>query len=387
MSFTEPQIKALSAKLNGKFVKTRIEGTRELSYLEGWHVIAEANRIFGFAGWDRETIDARCVWDGTYQGQRKCANTARVRVKVRVEGAEIVRDGSGAGAGTGPTQAEAHEAALKTAETDAMKRALATFGNAFGLALYDKDQNGVRQPPTRSSGQAVQFVVRAGTGEPLSTHHEPKSFCSALRTQLESVEIARALTALWRANQDTVAALRSTHPKLISDRGQHYADILEALAEGRLAELSEASPTPATQEPGAADGTVIALIDRPRRLRDRDHLRMVAAEACLVCGRRPCQAHHLRFAQPRAMSLKVSDEWVVPLCLTHHRALHDAGDEEAWWAGQRIDPVPHAEALWQRSRGAGQGNGSQIAGPRTANAADRSTGEESGSHGVGYHPL
>jgi DNA recombination protein Rad52 len=384
MRFTEPQIKALSAKLNGKFVKTRIDGTRELSYLEGWHVIAEANRIFGFAGWDRETIDTRCVWDGVHQGQRKCAYTARVRVKVRVEGAEIVRDGSGAGTGAGPTQAEAHEAALKTAETDAMKRALATFGNAFGLALYDKDQNGVRQPPARPSGQAVQFVVRAGTGEPLSTHPEPKSFCSALRTQLEGVETAQALTALWRANQDTVTALRSTYPKLVSERGQHYADILEALAEGRLAELEpDVSPALAAQEAGAADGTVIALIDRPRRLRDRDHLRMVAAEACLICGRRPCQAHHLRFAQPRAMSLKVSDEWAVPLCVTHHRALHDAGDEEAWWAGQHIDPLPHAEALWQRSRGVGHETASRIAGPRTASAPDRSAGGEPEPHGLG----
>lgn len=383
MSFTNPQIKALSAKLNGKFVKTRIEGTRELSYLEGWHVIAEANRIFGFAGWDRETLEARCVWDGPYQGQRKCAYTARVRVKVRVEGAEIVRDGSGAGAGIGPTQAEAHEAALKTAETDAMKRALATFGNAFGLALYDKDQNGVRQPQTRSSGQAVQFVVRAGTGEPLSTHSEPKSFCTALRTQLEGVETEQALTALWRANQDTVAALRSTYPKLVSERGQHYADILEALAEGRLAELPDTTPAPAAQEAGAADGTVIALIDRPRRLRDRDHLRMVAAEACLVCGRRPCQAHHLRFAQPRAMSLKVSDEWAVPLCVTHHRALHDAGDEEAWWAGQRIDPLPHAGALLQRSRGVGHETASQISGARIAGAPDRSAGGEPEPQGLG----
>lgn len=382
MGFTEPQIKALSAKLNGKFVKTRIEGTRELSYLEGWHVIAEANRIFGFAGWDRETIEARCVWDGTYQGQRKCAYTARVRVKVRVEGAEIIRDGSGAGAGTGPTQAEAHEAALKTAETDAMKRALATFGNAFGLALYDKDQHGVRQPQARSSGPAVQFVVRTGTGEPLSTHPDPKSFCTALRTQLERVETARALTALWRANQDTVTALRSTYPKLVSERGQHYAEILEALATGRLAELEPDDPLGlAVQTPGEPDGSVIALTDRPRRIRDREHLRMVAAEACLVCGRRPCHAHHLRFAQPRAMSLKVSDEWVVPLCVTHHRALHDAGDEVAWWASQHVDPLPHASALWQRSRGVAHEAPANIPGTLNTSASDASRGDAN-PHGL-----
>lgn len=219
MTFNQHQIKSLSAKLNGKYVKTRLENGRQLSYLEGWHVIAEANRIFGFAGWDRETLDVKCVWDGAYQGQRKCSYTARARVKIRVEGAEVVRDGSGAGTGTGPTQAEAHEAALKTAETDAMKRALATFGNAFGLALYDKDQNGVRHSAVRSSGQAMQFILRAGTGAPLSSHPEPKSFCSALRTQLEVYASAEALTDLWRANQAIVMALRGAYSKLLSDRG------------------------------------------------------------------------------------------------------------------------------------------------------------------------
>jgi hypothetical protein len=78
------------------------------------------------------------------------------------------------------------------------------------------------------------------------------------------------------------------------------------------------------------------------RLRDKDHLRFVSKQPCLVCGREPSDAHHLRFAQPRALGRKVSDEFTVPICRLHHRELHRHGDEGAWWAGAKIDPAPIA---------------------------------------------
>ena len=87
-------------------------------------------------------------------------------------------------------------------------------------------------------------------------------------------------------------------------------------------------------------------ISAPRRVRDKDHLRYVASQPCLVCGRSPGHAHHIRFAQPRAMSRKVSDEWAVPLCATHHRALHSVGDEEKWWKERQVDPIILAKRLW-----------------------------------------
>ncbi len=83
-----------------------------------------------------------------------------------------------------------------------------------------------------------------------------------------------------------------------------------------------------------------------RRIRDRDHVRFVAQQPCLICGRQPCDAHHLRFAQSRALSRKVSDEFIVPLCRGHHRELHRHGDEAAWWSRAGIDPMPAARALW-----------------------------------------
>src|SRR5208282_3444702 len=86
------------------------------------------------------------------------------------------------------------------------------------------------------------------------------------------------------------------------------------------------------------------------RLRDKEHCKFVAMQPCVVCGRTPAEAHHIRFAQPRALNRKVSDEYTVPVCRLHHRELHCYGDEASWWAGVSIDPLPIALELWRRSR-------------------------------------
>jgi hypothetical protein len=86
------------------------------------------------------------------------------------------------------------------------------------------------------------------------------------------------------------------------------------------------------------------------RLRDKEHCKFVATQPCVVCGRTPAEAHHVRFAQPRALNRKVSDEYTVPVCRVHHRELHRYGDEASWWAGVNIDPLPIALELWRCSR-------------------------------------
>ncbi len=100
--------------------------------------------------------------------------------------------------------------------------------------------------------------------------------------------------------------------------------------------------------PGIIDKSVLSLPE-PRRVRDRDHVRFVAQQPCLVCGRLPSDAHHLRFAQSRALGRKVSDEFTVPLCRGHHRDLHRSSDEPAWWQKAKLDPTPAARALWLRT--------------------------------------
>lgn len=167
--FTEDQKAELVAKLDGAKVKTRSQAGQTLSYVEGWVVIAEANRIFGFDGWSRETVETRCVWEGTRtsrQGKEllTASYTAKVRVTVLAGDIKVVREGTGAGSGMGTDGGEAHESAIKEAETDAMKRAFMTFGNPFGLALYDKTQADVdRGPPAPPPQRPGPRSVERGT--------------------------------------------------------------------------------------------------------------------------------------------------------------------------------------------------------------------------------
>jgi hypothetical protein len=93
----------------------------------------------------------------------------------------------------------------------------------------------------------------------------------------------------------------------------------------------------------------VLMFPEPRRVRDRDHIRHVIKQPCLICGRRPSDPHHLRFAQLRALGRKVSDEFTVALCRVHHREVHHCGDEAAWWQKAGIDPIVSARALWLRT--------------------------------------
>jgi ERF superfamily len=101
--------------------------------------------------------------------------------------------------------------------------------------------------------------------------------------------------------------------------------------------------------PDGVDKSVL-IIATPRRYRNREHLRYVAQQACLICGRKQSDPHHLRYLQPRALGRKASDEFAVPLCRSHHRAVHRAGDERAWWKAAGIDPIKIARQLWRQTR-------------------------------------
>jgi hypothetical protein len=106
--------------------------------------------------------------------------------------------------------------------------------------------------------------------------------------------------------------------------------------------------SPPTDSPTKIDKSSLTL-GEPKRLRDKAHLKFVALQSCLVCGRQPSDPHHLRFAQARALGLKVSDEFTVPLCRGHHRALHQTGNEPAWWEKLNIKPLEVAKGLWEQT--------------------------------------
>ena len=108
------------------------------------------------------------------------------------------------------------------------------------------------------------------------------------------------------------------------------------------------APTAAALVPTKIDKSQLAIAE-PKRLRDKAHLKFVASQPCLVCGRQPCDPHHLRFAQPWALGLKVSDEFTVRLCRGHHRQLHQVGNEKTWWEDLQINALEIARGLWEKS--------------------------------------
>jgi hypothetical protein len=246
------------------------------------------------------------------------------------------------------TLGEAHENALKEAETDATKRALTTFGNLFGLALYDKAQAGVRgraRTTTARETPALAWTVLSPDGRVIATCIEPKVFCTRLRQALSAAPDLTYLRGLWNQNAALVQSLEVHRPELVTRKGVHFASVLASVFEAECTRLTAQNGTEPVNS-GTIDKSALAIATT-KRIRDGEHLEYVATLPCLVCGRAPSHAHHLRFAQPRALGSKVSDEWVVSLCNLHHRSLHDAGNEVAWWAQQGIDAVSEAERLWQ----------------------------------------
>ena len=360
-AFNPKQLRALSRKLDRRHVKCReAEDGREISYLEGWFVVAEANAIFGFGGWDRETVQFERVFERTANGMTSCGYLSRVRITVRAGDKIVTREGTGFGSASAKTQGEAHERALKAAETDATKRALATFGNRFGLALYDKEQAGV-------TDAANEWVIFDVGGAAILSALSAEGYCSGLRQIIEKLDPDEL--APWREkNASGLARLRERRPGLKTSSGTHYADILHRLIERRLQSAPEKAAIAPTALPvplGPLAPSKIAngeridkstlLFRTERRARDKDHLRAVAAQPCLICGRQPCHSHHVTFAQKRGLAQKVSDEFTVPLCALHHDALHRSGNERAWWAERGIDPLAVASELWRRSRASSEG--------------------------------
>ena len=130
------------------------------------------------------------------------------------------------------------------------------------------------------------------------------------------------------------------------------------VGEPLLAPTDDAAVAP-IKLPGAVGQRRRRVAAKTIRLRDKEHCKFVASQPCLICGRMPTEAHHIRFAQPRALGRKVSDEYTVPVCRLHHRELHDYGDEASWWAAVSIDPLPIALELWRRSHFSVSGEGAE----------------------------
>jgi hypothetical protein len=200
---------------------------------------------------------------------------------------------------------------------------------------------------------------RPGTLEP----ERSAALREELLTALANITSADS-AAIWA--QETLPSknrLALADAKLVEDAFEHRLSELPSSAAAEAAD--DAAPSThvdlvgahATRPKGTGDvdqpdgiNKSILVIATPRRYRNREHLRYVAQQACVICGRKQSDAHHLRYLQPRALGRKASDEFAVPLCRSHHRAVHRAGDEQAWWKAAGIDPVKVARQLWRQTR-------------------------------------
>jgi hypothetical protein len=161
-----------------------------------------------------------------------------------------------------------------------------------------------------------------------------------------------AKNTLALADAETIEA--SFRERLVTIKGGQPGSVISEVIDNSSTEnLQEQSQTLGGPETPAPATTVVGRqrpVAKTIRLRDKEHCKFVATQPCVVCGRTPAEAHHIRFAQPRALGRKVSDEYTVPVCRVHHRELHRYGDEASWWAGVSIDPLPFARELWRGSR-------------------------------------
>jgi hypothetical protein len=227
--------------------------------------------------------------------------------------------------------------------------------------------NGLRRGSTKSGPRVILDPAKSA------------ELRDKLLIEVESIASAD-LAATW-AGEALVAknSLTASDAKLVEDA---FEQRLSEFPSSEAAALSNDDPSlPRIAEPQVivtterTDPAQAKGIDKsalavaaPRRYRNREHLRYVAQQACLVCGRKPSDPHHLGFTQPRALGRKVSDEFAVPLCRGHHRAVHRSRDERGWWKQAGMDPIKIARRLWKETHGMGRRPPARAATPRPPGA-------------------
>lgn len=216
---TNDQIAALQAPLNRDNVKGRKQAGREVSYIESWFAEAEANRIFGYDGWDSTIKDLRLVSEreviigkgGNYEKPGwSVSYVCTVRVDVCIDGAFVTREGVGAGHGIDADPGQAHESAVKEAASDAEKRALKTWGNQFGLALYDKTQANVADAPAPTPPEESGLYIA----------------CKAAIDMADSQNGKAGLEAWAKDNTASMANIEKEFPPIYTAIKRYYASKL-----------------------------------------------------------------------------------------------------------------------------------------------------------------
>jgi hypothetical protein len=210
------------------------------------------------------------------------------------------------------------------------------------------EKRNIESKSVGNGGQQASLNRRAGRGRANKfSSPSPDSELSVTLSASLRAELLREIEGLSAADDAALWAQRCLPAK-----NQLSATDAQQVEEAFAAKLASIHPVEPGDQ-GESDKNGILEIDKsilafpePRRIRDRDHIRHVIKQPCLICGRRPSDAHHLRIAQSRALGRKVSDEFTVPLCRAHHREVHRCGDEGSWWRKTEINPLEAARALW-----------------------------------------
>ena len=231
---------------------------------------------------------------------------------------------------------------------------------ASGRSTNGNESTPVGPPPGRRNGK-----LAAGQRKPVLTEPESGASRDQLLRELAGLNSPDELASWAHRILPAKNTLTAVDARLLEEA---FAPKMTALADAGEEEAQKA-PTADTgsmrlpterkrarqntsrrhsSTPSGIDKSVLAFPE-PRRLRDKEHLRFVAKQPCLICERQPADAHHIRFAQHRALGRKVSDEFTVPLCRTHHREIHRYGDEAAWWSKHHLDPLIAASTLWRQT--------------------------------------
>jgi hypothetical protein len=223
----------------------------------------------------------------------------------------------------------------------------------------DLDAPDLIGPGTRIEKPSIESKSVGNGGQPTSSNRRARAnkFSSPSPDSELSVTLSASLRAELLRETECLGAAEDAAlwaQRRLPAKNQLSAADAKQVEETFAAKLALIHPQNASvDDQGVTEKAGISEVDKsilafpePRRIRDRDHIRHVIKQACLICGRRPSDPHHLRFAQSRALGRKASDEFTVPLCRAHHREIHRCGDEGLWWQNTGTDPLVAARTLW-----------------------------------------
>jgi hypothetical protein len=235
-------------------------------------------------------------------------------------------------------------------------------GNTKQPANGQSKQNGQQRTVARRSAADSQAQFKPTSANPPLKGHLSAVLREELHNQLNDLNSAEAAAVWARRILPAKNSLNAADARQLEDafqtklgelngregNNETSAPAFGSISAWRSSDERQRSESMRTSVGEPIDKSELAHPE-PRRIRDREHIRFVAKQPCLVCGRVPSDPHHLRFTQHPALGRKVSDEFTVPLCRGHHREVHRCRNEAVWWQRASIDPSASARSLWLKT--------------------------------------